>query len=256
MRLSSSTILALPLLAAAAQQQNPLDQAAETAQYYLGKISSFVPHWNTYDAADAAAAKAGGKKLDILTLDNWKSVLHSSTGPEEWWVLLTGGNKTCFGFCDQVNKAYNETALLFTVDPTAPHLAYVNCDLQPILCNSWAAGPPSLYVFEISPAPAAIPVHIVGLNTSSTTVSTFTDLKTSKSWKEKPAYEGYFHPFDGPIAKFGLAQPLGWVLWFFGAVPSWMFMIGVSFLSRSFMGRRMAPAAGGPAAGARPAAAT
>jgi len=261
MHLSSFTILALPLLAAAAQQQAPLDQAKETAQYYFEKISSFVPHWNTYHAAEAAAAKAGGKNINVLSLDNWETTLRSSVtpsskGPEEWWVLLTGGNKTCFGLCDQINKAYNESALLFSVDSTAPHVAYINCDHQPVLCNSWAAGPPSLFIFEMSPAPAPVPVHVVGLNTTTTTVTTFTDLKASKSWKKEPLYEGYFHPFDGTIRKLGLALPLGWTLWVFGAVPSWMFMIGISFLSRTFMSRRTGPAA--PAAappvprGARP----
>jgi len=260
MRLSSTTLLALPLLASAAQQQNPLEQAMETAQYYLGKISSYVPHWNTWHEVDAAAARAGGKNIEVLSLNNWESTLRSSVkqsskGPEEWWVLLTGGNKTCFGLCDQINKSYNETALLFTVDPTAPHLAYINCDFQPILCNSWAAGPPSLYIMEMFPAPAPVPVHIISLNTTTTSVKTFTDLKTSKSWNETPAYGGYFHPFDGPIAKFGLAQPLGWWIFFFSVVPSWMFMIGISFLSRTFMGRRAtqptAPAGAAPR-GARP----
>jgi len=255
MRFSISTILALPLLAAAAQQQNPLEQVQETAQYYFQKIQGFVPHFNTWHEAEAAAAKAGGKNLNILSIDNWKSTLRSSVtasskGPQEWWVLLTGGNKTCFGQCDGVNKAYNETALLFSVDPSAPRLGYVNCDYQPILCNSWAAGPPQVYILEVTPEPNPVTVHTVGLNTTTTNVKTFTDLKSTKSWKEKPAYDGYFHPFDGPIAKFGLALPLGWVLWFFSAVPSWMFMIGVSFLSRSFMGRRMQPAA---AAGTAPA---
>jgi len=249
MRFSSTAILALPLLAAAAQQQNPLEQVLEQARPYFDKVKSYIPHLNTYHHAEAAAAKAGGKNLNILSIDNWAQTLLSSATPSskqpvEWWVLLTGGNKTCFGQCDKINSAYNETALLFAADPTAPHLAYVNCDYQPILCNSWAAGPPSLWVFEVSAPPALIPVHIVGLNTTTTTVKTLTDLKNSKSWKEKPAYEGYFHPFDGPLAKFGLALPLAYALWVFAVIPSWAFMIGVSFLSRSMMGRRVAPPGG------------
>jgi len=258
MRFSRTSILALPLLAAAAQQQNPLDQVKETAQYYLDKVQSFIPHYNTYHAAEAAAAKFGGSNIDILTIDNWQSVLKSSVkpaskGPEEWWVLLTG-NKSCHGMCATVNTAYNETALLFKVDPTAPNLAYVNCDYQPILCNSWAAGPASLWIFEVG-VTAPTPIHVVTLNTTTVSVKTFTDLKLSKSWKEKPAYEGYFHPFDGPLAQFGLAVPLGWVVWVFSIVPSWVFMISISFLSRTFLTRKAAlpPGVGVGGRGAAPA---
>ena len=240
MRFSVAALLALPLLTAAAQQQSPLEQVIESAQVYIDYIKSYIPHFNTYHAAEAAAAKAGGKNLDVLTIDNWQntllsSVTPSSKGPEEWWVFLTGGNKTCFGQCETVTTAFNESALVFKADPTAPHLGYINCEHQPILCNSWAGGPPSIWIFELSGPQSPVPVHIVNLNRTSTTVKTFIDLKTSKSWKETPAYEGYFHPFDGPIAKYGLAQPIGWVLWVFAIVPSWMLMIGMSFFSRTFM---------------------
>lgn len=256
MRFSGASILALPLLAAAAQQQNPLDQAMASAQYYLEKVQSYVPHFNTYQAADAAAAKSGNN-IDVLTINNWQNLLRSSVkpggkGPEEWWVLMTGGNKTCYGMCGNVNKAYNGTALLFKDDPTAPHLGYLNCDLQPILCNAWAAGPPAVWIFEIG-ATAPTPVHIIPINTTSVTVETFTDLNTSKSWKDMPAYEGYFHPFDGIVAQLGVGLPLGWIIWGFAIVPSWAFMIGISFFSRTFMSRRMAPpAAGAGVGGTRP----
>jgi hypothetical protein len=56
------------------------------------------------------------------------------------------------------------------------------------------------------------------------------------------------HPIDGELAKFGLLTPLGYVLWLFGTIPSWAFMIGISFFSRSFMSKRMQT--GAPVAGA------
>ena len=74
----------------------------------------------TSDAASVAAAAASAvvrlKKIDLprLTLDNWKTVLRpSSTAasgpgePEEWWILVTGRNKTCHGDCEPVETAFN-----------------------------------------------------------------------------------------------------------------------------------------------------
>src|SRR5450432_2509349 len=128
MRFASAIFLALPLLAAAAQEQNPLDYAKEQAQYYFDKISSYIPNPNREHPVEAAAAKAGGKTIDILNINNWKSILQPESKaygekPEEWWVLLTGGNKTCYGACGKIEAAFNESALAFKAVPSAPHLA-------------------------------------------------------------------------------------------------------------------------------------
>lgn len=88
---------------------------------------------------------------------------------------------------------------------------------------------------EIGEPGTPVPIITLPLNTSSTTVQTFVDLHATKSYKEKKPYEGWFHPFDGELAKYGAAVPVGYVLWFFAVIPSWMFMIGVSFLSRTIM---------------------
>jgi hypothetical protein len=253
MRFSTTTLLALPLLAAAAQSENPLEQLQAQAQYYFDKISSYIPSPNKAYTPTAAAAKAGGKTLNILDLNDWETTLRSSvkpssTKPEEWWVLVTGGNKTCFGQCNQVETAFNETAALWAVNPTAPHLAYLNCEDQPVLCNAWGAGPPSLWVLDMVAPPAPVDIRIKGLNITTTTVKTFTDLNTPEAKQELRVYEGLFHPFDGAFAKYGVSIPIGYIFWIFAIVPSWMFMIGISFLSRTMMSKRM-----GPQAGARPA---
>ncbi|CRK36636.1 hypothetical protein BN1708_020051, partial [Verticillium longisporum] len=99
MRLSVSAILALPLFAAAAENQ--FEEYKAQFQTYLDQFSSYIPNPNRYDAADAHEAKTGAKKLSILTLDNWEETLYSTvqpsqTTPEEWWLLITGRNKTCY----------------------------------------------------------------------------------------------------------------------------------------------------------------
>lgn len=240
MRLSSATLLALPLLAAAAHQESPLDQATAQAKYWFEKIQSYIPSPNKAHTPEAAAAKAGGKTLNILTLDGWESTLRSSvkpasTTPEEWWVFITGGNKTCFGNCGAAEKAFNETAALWAVNPTAPHLGFLNCEDQPVLCNSWGAGPPAVWIFDMKAAPAPIDIRVKGLNISDTTVTTFTNLHSAEAKNAIPVYDGLFHPFDGAFAKYGVAVPIGYLFWVFAVVPSWMFMIGISFLSRTMM---------------------
>jgi len=253
MRFSSTVALALPLLAAA--QQSPLAQLQEIAQPYLDKFLSYVPNPNLSKHVEAAAAKAAGYNVDVLHLDNWKETIQPAAksyanGPEEWWVLITGGNKTCFGMCTKVETAYNETAAVFAADPTAPHLALINCDDQPVLCNSWSAGPPVLWILEVGAPGSPVPIHKLGMNTTTTSVKYFADLHKTKSWKASPEFDSYFHPFDGIVAQYGLSVPLGYFLWVFALIPSWTFMIGVSFISRTVMSRRAAPLAPRPAAAA------
>ncbi|KAG9248185.1 hypothetical protein BJ878DRAFT_489383 [Calycina marina] len=243
MRFSTIGLAALPLIVAATQQESPIDQFKNQAQYYANKFQSYIPNPSksfTVDSAHAAAAKAGGKTLSILRLGDWRDIITSSvkptrTTPEEWWVLVSGGNKTCFGHCGNVETAFNETAALFAANPTAPHLAYLNCENEPVLCNSWGVGPPTLWIMHVAAPPAPVDIHGVYLNATTTTVKTFTDLHSTESWKETPLYEGIFHPFNGPLAQYGLNVPLGYVLWVFAVVPSWLFMIGISFISRNIM---------------------
>ena len=88
---------------------------------------------------------------------------------------------------------------------------------------------------HVAAPPAPVDIRTIYMNSTTTNVKTFTDLHSSKSWKEKALYEGYFHPFDGPLAEYGAAVPLAYVLWAFSVIPSWLFMIGISFVSRNIM---------------------
>lgn len=254
MRFSNSALLgaaALPLFVLAEQQQSPLSNLKAQGLLYWDKIQSFLPSKPI-------------PSISVLSIDTWKSILNSSPATstssgdaavkEDWFLLLTGGNKTCFGQCDVVEKSFNDSAALFAHESTHPNLAILNCDDEPILCNSWAAGPPSLYIFEIpsiSLVDAKTPLYIHSLNTTTTTPETYVELWKNGDYKEKGVYEGYFHPIDGQVAKLGLDVVMGHGLYYFSLVPSWVFMIGVSFLSRTMMSRRMAPTPrAAPAAGA------
>ncbi|RFU71865.1 peptidyl-trna hydrolase, partial [Trichoderma arundinaceum] len=121
MRFSAAALVAaLPALSTA--QENPLDQYVAQFQQVLGQVSSYIPLPSKHDPAAAHEAKTGPMKLSVLTLDNWKETLYEPVTPntkipEEWWVLITGRNKTCFGHCGQVEAAFNETAAKFAELP-------------------------------------------------------------------------------------------------------------------------------------------
>jgi hypothetical protein len=160
MRFSQASFLALPLLVTAAvPQESPIEQAKAQAQFWLNKLSGYLPNPNKPHTPSQAAAKAGGKTLHVLTLNDWEQTIRSSVRPEsttseEWWVMVTGGNSSCFGHCTTAETAFNQTAALWSINPSAPHLGYLDCDNQPVLCNSWGAGPPSLWILDV-PAPGS-----------------------------------------------------------------------------------------------------
>ncbi|KAI0401363.1 hypothetical protein F4802DRAFT_429327 [Xylaria palmicola] len=243
---SASVLLALPLLAAAdtpdyqAQFQEYLGQA----QGYFEKIASKIPSPNKYDPVAAAAAKAGANRVDIISLHNWKDTLYGpvapgSTTPEEWWVFITGRNKTCFGHCGKVEAAFNETAGKFALEPNSPHTALLNCDDQPVLCNAWSAPVGSLWIFEMLPEPAPITIFTKRLNLTTTTSDDLVQLQKDGYKTVAKEHDGVFHPFNGPLAQNGLSIPVGYILWVFSVIPSWLFMVVVSLFSRRMMASRM-----------------
>ena len=240
MRLQASLLLALPL-AVVAQQQKPL---GANLQSWFEKAKSYIPSAASAPVA-SSAAKIAASNVVPLTKENWKQVITSSAtdpfdGPETWMVFFTGGNKTCYGHCTGVEQAWNESAAILARDPSAPKLASANCDKSPVLCAMWSAGPPTIWHIQLpisqpDQSTAATTVHIVGLNTTTTTAKDIVQIHTAKTYEKTPAYEGALHPFNGWVAKFGLIQPFAYVMYGFANVPSWAFMIVISMVSRSIM---------------------
>ena len=113
MRLSSSIFLAMPLAALAAEEgaggaAGAFDQYKAQFQNFLGSFGS-KPAAESEKVTQMKAAQAAvekvvveGDALSELTLDNWQETLLGSlpqdaTTPEEWWLFITGRNKTCNG---------------------------------------------------------------------------------------------------------------------------------------------------------------
>ena len=240
MHFPTSLLFALPLLISA-QEQKPL---GENLQSWFEKAKSYIPS-GTKEPIAAGAAKIAAQDVKTLTKSNWQSVLSpgasvSKNGLEEWMILISGGNKSCYGQCAGVEKAWNESAALFAADPTAPHLGYVNCDNEPILCSTWATGPACVWhlsrsISQTDQSTPATTIHLVKLNTTTTPVSEIMAIHTGKTYEKEPVYEGAFHPFDSVLATYNLNVLLGTALYYFSLVPSWAFMIVISMVSRNFM---------------------
>lgn len=241
---SSALVAALPALVAA--QEDPLAQIKVQVRDLLDQAVAYLPNPGTFDPVAAAEAKAGALKLSTLTLENWKDTLYEpvvagATIPEEWWVLVSGRNKTCYGRCENVETAFKETAAKFALQDKAPHMGYLNCDDQPILCNAWSTGTSNIYLFEMLPSPAPIEVYKKRLNLTTTTSDDLVNLYESGTKKDsfKQLEVGWFHPFQGKAVEFGIAVPFAYLMWAFGLVPNWLFMLVVSFVSRTMMSNRM-----------------
>ncbi|KXH41230.1 hypothetical protein CSIM01_03436 [Colletotrichum simmondsii] len=267
MRVSATTLLALPLLATAAE--SPFEQYKAQFQNFLSSFGASAPSAEKAATPEAAVpdATAVDKQISVLTVENWKDVLYEpvkadATTPEEWWVLITGRNKTCFGHCDKIETAFNESTIKFAKLPESPHLGLLNCDDQPVLCNAWSAGTASIWSIGLLPPGADVDVYRKRLNITTTTSDDIVDLWKAQSKEEWILTDNIFHPFNSWIAKNNLSVPVGYVFWAFNLVPNWLFMILVSFGSRTLMNRRMgntfdnraaAAAGGAPPAAAAPA---
>jgi len=252
MRFSSGILLALPALAVAEEQVPLLDKVKGFFNKATAAVSASIPSMPSAPV-DTATSKAASNAAAViqypLTLENWKEVLTvdltaSPPTTQDWLIFSTGGNTTCFGLCANATKAWNASLPVMAAKTNAPKFAYLDCETEPVLCNSWSVGAPSLYYFQV-PKPMAdqsapVPtVRYMPLNRTSTTTETFKKLIVDNGIEQVTPYEGPFHPFNGVLQQYNLAVPYGYVTWGFSKMPSWMPMIIISFLSRSFMSKRM-----------------
>ncbi|KAF1809095.1 hypothetical protein P152DRAFT_494992 [Eremomyces bilateralis CBS 781.70] len=242
MRLIFPAVAALTTSTVTANQEPLVDWVKGWINKAQSYIPSAAPSVGIPNPLDAGAAKVAEKYVQPLTLENWQSVLQpspSGTGPEEWVVFVTGGNASCFGQCTNVTKVWNESVAILSTQPNTPNLAAIDCEDQRILCNSWLAGPPSLWHFSL-PKPLADQSHptptvrIIDLFRN-TTATDLQKIFAEEKWNDVKPYDGPWHPFEGFMHKFGVAVPLAYVTWAFSLMPTWLPMIAISFLSRTFM---------------------
>jgi len=186
---------------------------------------------------------------DIVSIPSASKSRYLQYDEEEWVVYVTGGNKSCFGRCAEVDLTWNESVPLLAAMQKrsgSPKLriGQIDCEKESVLCTGWAATMPSVYHFSVpkkSDPQEKVPLHVVPLNMTLTTVDDIVSIPTaSKSrYLQYEEYTGMLHPFDGWVAQFGLLKPFGYFMWGVGNVPSWAMMLIISFVSRNIMSRRM-----------------
>jgi hypothetical protein len=108
----TSLITLLPALALA-QEQVPL---ADRVQGWFNKAKNLVPTAVPADPIQKMAEKVSEKRVTEVTMQNWQSLLTPAEDAQDWYIYVTGGNKTCFGRCDVADKAFKVR--------TSPLLAY------------------------------------------------------------------------------------------------------------------------------------
>lgn len=258
MRFSTSLLLAVPIASVAAEGM--IDQYKAQFQNFLGSFGATPPSAPAAqeavvdgdfaaspDSEPAAVPASSDAAVTQLTLDTWKDTLYEpvqpgATTPEEWWVLMTGGNKTCLGHCGKADTAFKQAAANFEArtDVDTPRMAVIDCEQEGVLCNSLGGGAGSIWAFEMLPRPAPIDIYIARVNLSSITSATVENLLLPEN---KPAFQkldSIFHPFDSPLAQYNVLVPFGYVLYYLSFIPNWAFMFVISAVSRQIMSRRMA----------------
>ncbi|KAH8710081.1 hypothetical protein GQ44DRAFT_714784 [Phaeosphaeriaceae sp. PMI808] len=235
MRFSATILLALPAIALGEEQIPLLDKVKGFFNKATAAVSSAIPAVPSApinEATEKAAAKAAQAIQHPLTLENWQQVLTvdptaSPPTTQDWLIFITGGNSSCFGLCGNATKAWNTSLPLLAAKSNAPKFAYLDCEVENLLCNAWSVGAPALYYFQIpkpladqsAPAPT---VRYQPLNRTSTTAETFKKLIVDNE-------------IENVLQKFGLAVPYAYITWGFSKMPSWLPMILISFFSRSIM---------------------
>ncbi|PKS07010.1 hypothetical protein jhhlp_005607 [Lomentospora prolificans] len=260
MRFSSTLLLAMPLAASAAdslfnqykaQVQDLLQSFGYTGTNNAGEAKPAEDVPPTPDPEErrkqyyAEEVPVSENALSVLTLGNFKDTLYApvqegATTPEEWWVLISGRNKTCGGYhCLRAESAFNETAEHFATIPETPHMGLINCDNEPVLCNFLSAGVGSIWVFEMLPRPLEIDIYVRRLNLSTVEAKDIIGYLPQEGRARFRKLDSHFHPFDGTLAQYGVLLPLAYATWVFSFIPNWLFMFAVSAISRTMMTNRM-----------------
>lgn len=79
------------------------------------------------------------------------------------------------------------------------------------------------------------PMYVFYQNVTTVTAEDIYKVHSEKKYVGAEPYEGAFHPTDGWLAQSGLLVPLGYLVFGMSAIPSWLFMIIISVVSRTFM---------------------
>lgn len=116
----------------------------------------------------------------------------------------------------------------------------MDCENNQVLCSAWSASTLTVWYFRVPQAQDGVdrpetPLHIVRVNGTTVTAEDMFKIYADKTYLEVPKDDSNLHPVDSWAAKTGANIVLGYVVYGFSAIPSWVFMVGISFMSRALM---------------------
>ncbi|RMZ80378.1 hypothetical protein DV738_g2788, partial [Chaetothyriales sp. CBS 135597] len=243
MLLPALSVLLLPSLLPGLVACEEEASLSSKAAGWFEKAKAFIPSSSTaaatvVSAEDVVAQPEHQSEPVVLRIveqiqrSNYKSLLGpKATGDEEWLLYLTGGNKSCLGQCGPADSLWEESLPHLSALPQANlRLGYLNCDEQEVLCTAWHSVPPSVYHFLVpstNPPDQKTPFRAIFINQTVATVDDIVSIPSSSQsrYLEVEEYTGVLHPFDSPLAKLYLLEPLGQLVWILGNTPSWLIMI-------------------------------
>lgn len=117
--------------------------------------------------------------------------------------------------------------------------ATVNCAVDPVLCNSWLASPPTvMHISQEFHTPLLAPraewrrIFLADSNSSATDIET---LYRDQRWRDNAVWDGFLHPHTGALGKYGGGQAWGVFKFWFDKIPRWFLGIVATVLIKRFL---------------------
>ena len=115
----------------------------------------------------------------------------------------------------------------------------------------WAVEPPAIYHL-LFPVPVSessdqasqqadqsskpvVEARFFPLNGTTVTPTEIAELSTQERYVDKEPYTGWFQPWEGVLAQFGLNVPVAYVVFYASKMPNWVPLMLASVLSRNMM---------------------
>ncbi|KFY33185.1 hypothetical protein V495_08351 [Pseudogymnoascus sp. VKM F-4514 (FW-929)] len=115
----------------------------------------------------------------------------------------------------------------------------VNCAVDPVLCNSWLASPPTvMHISHEFHTPLVAPraewrrIFLADSNSSATDMES---LYRDQRWRDNAVWDGFLHPYTGALGKYGGGQAWGVFKFWLDKVPRWFLGIVATLMIKRFL---------------------
>ncbi|KFY09501.1 hypothetical protein V491_08129 [Pseudogymnoascus sp. VKM F-3775] len=192
--------------------------------------------------AFSSASETSASPCAHFTLDNWKEAIRlPGEGLEfgndaQMWIYMHHGGEDI----NDSPEFENAFSRLQVQDPNLS-CATINCAVDPVLCNSWLASPPTvMHISHEFHTPLLAPrvewrrIFVTNLNSSAIDMeSSYRD----QSWRGNEIWDGFLHPYTGALGKYGGGKAWGIFKFWFDKVPRWLLGLVATFMIKRFLAK-------------------